>query len=86
MIISREYDQLIKAKSEDYNPFHSFNYGVLFTDGINPFNSASRTQTLLHLKETFREACSFPHQIYDSATGKKFIQSGLKKTVDLKVF
>ena len=31
-------------------------YDVLFADRINAFNSASRTQTLLHLKDKFPEA------------------------------
>ena len=36
------------------------NYDILLADGINAFNSASRTQTLLHLKDKFPEAYSFP--------------------------
>ena len=40
-------------------------YDVLFTDGI-AFNSASRTQTLLHLKVKFPEAYSFFHQFNGS--------------------
>ena len=43
-------------------------YDVLFADGINAFNSASRTQTLLHLKDKFPEAYSFFHQFYGSAS------------------
>ena len=43
-------------------------YDVLFADGINASNSASHTQTLLHLKDKFPEAYSFPHQFYGSAS------------------
>jgi hypothetical protein len=43
-------------------------YDVLFADGINAFNSASRTQALLHLKDKFPEAYSFFYQFYGTTS------------------
>jgi len=39
-------------------------YYVYFADGINAFNSVSRTATLLQVKELYGEAFSFFFQFY----------------------